>query len=288
MVNRIWEQLFGQGLVETVEDFGTQGAVPTHPQLLDYLAWQFMHTYKWSVKSLIREIVHSHTYQQRVQVSPGLMEKDPYNRLLARGSRYRLSGEQVRDQALAVACLLQENMQGPSAMPFQPEGIWQVVYSGITWQTKPEDAFRRGVYTYTRRTTPYPSLITFDAPSREFCVNRRIRTNTPLQAMVTLNDTVYVVAARGLANQMLHAQATSHEEKIAFGYALCMGKPAPTAKIAPLAQLYHTAKLHFLQDEQALAKLLGTPYGTALSAEQGALTIVANALLNLDEFLTRE
>ncbi|MDQ3395729.1 MAG: DUF1553 domain-containing protein, partial [Bacteroidota bacterium] len=183
MVNRLWAQLFGTGIVETQEDFGSQGFAPSHPELLDWLAQQFMNEHNWSIKKQLKQIVMSATYQQSSKVSPELLQKDPGNYLLARGPRVRLNAEQVRDQSLAVSGLLSKKMLGPSVMPPQPEGVWQVVYSGLEWKTSEgEDKYRRALYTFWRRTSPYPSMTTFDSPSREFCVPRRFNTNTPLQA----------------------------------------------------------------------------------------------------------
>ena len=201
LVNRLWEQLFGKGIVETTEDFGTQGSPPSHPELLDYLARQAVDTHEWRVKEILKEIVMSATYRQSSKTTPDRLEKDPYNRLLSRGARFRLSAEQIRDQSLAVSGLLETKFGGKSVMPPQPEGIWNVVYSNHKWETKPEDKYRRGLYTFWRRTTPYPSMTSFDSPSREFCVSRRIRTNTPLQALVTLNDPVYLETSMSFASE---------------------------------------------------------------------------------------
>ena len=205
-VNRFWEQLFGTGIVETVEDMGTQGIPPTHRELLDYLAVEFMETDHWSVKKLLKRLVMSATYRQQSSATPAMLAKDPFNKLLARGPRVRLSAEAVHDQALAVSGLLSHKMYGPSVMPVQPDGIWQSPYDGESWkQSTGEDLHRRALYTYWKRTAPYPSMVTFDSPSREFCQLRRLRTNTPLQALVTLNDPVYVEAAR--ATGRVHARS---------------------------------------------------------------------------------
>ena len=194
-VNRYWEQIFGHGIVETSEDFGTQGERPVHPELLDWLATEFM-AGGWSLKAIQRLMVTSATYRQSSHVTPELQEHDPYNRLLARGPRFRIEAEMVRDVALSAAGLLSAKMGGPSVFPDQPEGVWANPYSDAKWTTSEgEDRYRRGLYTFIRRTSPYPSLLTFDAPSREFCTVRRVRTNTPLQALTTLNDPVYVEAA---------------------------------------------------------------------------------------------
>lgn len=198
-VNRIWARLFGSGIVRTEEDFGTQGAPPTHPHLLDWLATEFQRG-GWDMKSILRTILMSATYRQSSHVSPELRAADPENRLLARGPAFRLPAEIVRDQALAASGLLSSKVGGPPVMPWQPEGIWQVVYSHRRWETSPgEDRYRRALYTLWRRTAPYPSMTTFDAPSGETCTLRRVRTNTPLQALVTLNDPTLLEAAQQLA-----------------------------------------------------------------------------------------
>jgi hypothetical protein len=174
-VNRFWEQIFGIGLVETLEDFGTQGFTPTHPALLDYLAVKFMTEYQWKPKQLLKEMVMSATYQQDSKANPDLLEKDPMNRFLARGPRVRLSAEQIRDQALLVSGLLSPKMYGKSVMPYQPDGIWNTPYSSMAWKTsEKDDQYRRALYTYWRRSTPYPSMITFDGANRDICLARRI------------------------------------------------------------------------------------------------------------------
>ena len=325
MVNRFWEQLFGAGIVETVEDFGSQGAPPSHPQLLDWLAYQLMHQYDWSMKQLLKEMVMSATYRQSSVASAVLLSLDPANRLLARGPRVRLSAEQVRDQALAVGNLLSDKMYGPAVMPPQPPGVWQVVYNGGKWTTSEgEDRYRRAVYTYWRRTSPYPSMISFDAPSREFCSTRRISTNTPLQALVTLNDPVYVEAAQGLGAQMKRARGKV-EEQISFGYQRAMFKPISEKKLEALATLYQDVDQYFEQHPDEIEKMLADPAAAfniaeadytdegegmeeeidmeVPEAEEAAqrwpctgkdcqqlatFTVVANTILNLDEFITKE
>lgn len=281
MVNRLWAQLFGRGIVETQEDFGSQGFAPSHPALLDWLAHQFMYQHNWSIKKQLKQIVLSAAYQQSSKVTPELVKLDPANYLLARGPRLRLTAEQVRDQALFVSGLLSDKMYGPSVMPLQPDGVWQVVYSGLNWITSPgEDQYRRALYTYWRRTSPYPSMITFDGPSREFCVPRRITTNTPLQALTTLNDEVYLEAAQALAQRMMHAGRV--EEQIKQGYRLAMVKEIDPAKLHDLQQLYKEALLQYEKDPEAAEKMVGKK-----DAALAALTVVANAIMNLDEFLTK-
>ena len=283
MVNRLWAELFGTGIVETLSDFGSQGYLPSHPELLDWLALQFMNEHEWSIKKQLKQLVMSATYRQSSNVSPDLQRLDPKNRLLARGPRTRLTAEQVRDQALAVAGLLSDKMYGPSVMPPQPEGLWQVVYSGLEWQTSEgEDKYRRALYTYWRRTNPYPSMIAFDAPSREVCVVERINTNTPLQALVTLNDPVYVEAAKGLAKRILEKTPNDIEQQLKTGYRLAMHQDIGTEKLEDLKYLYQETKVHFQQHPKEAEELTGEQ-----NTEFATLTIVSNAIMNLDEFLTK-
>ncbi|MGV3587490.1 MAG: DUF1553 domain-containing protein [Adhaeribacter sp.] len=289
-VNRFWEQLFGYGLVESLEDFGSQGTKPSHPELLDWLALNFQHEQGWQVKKLLKLLVLSHTYQQSSKTTPELTQKDPANRLLARGPRVRLTAEQIRDQSLAVGGLLSSKMYGRSVMPPQPEGVWQVVYSGMKWETSPgEDAFRRAVYTFWRRSVPYPSLQTFDAAGREICVSRRIRTNTPLQALVTLNDTVYMLAAQGLARKMQQA-GKSPEAQIISGYEAALFRKPVTLKLKALTKLYQQADIYYSQRPRELSQFIGKEAASQNPAPRqlAALTLVANAILNLDEFVMKE
>jgi hypothetical protein len=291
VVNRLWEQLFGTGLVQTSEDFGTQGEPPSHPALLDWLASELMRR-DWSLKSTLRLIVTSATYRQSSECSPEFQSKDPYNRLLARGPRFRLKAEMIRDQALAVSGLLSAKLYGESVMPPQPEGIWQVVYSNDTWKTSQgADRYRRGVYTFWRRTSPYPAMTTFDAPSREFCVVRRMRTNTPLQALITLNDEVYIEAAQALARRMMAEAGPSPTERAAYGVRLCVAREAKPEEVRRLIELYESELAHFRGDPEAARQLATVPLGAAPPdgdlAELAAWTVVGNVLLNLDETLTK-
>jgi hypothetical protein len=285
VVNRFWEQFFGMGLVETLEDFGTQGDVPANQELLDWLALQFMNEYQWSMKKLVKAIVMSATYQQDSRLSEELRQRDPDNRLLARGPRIRLSAEQVRDQALAVSGLLSTKMFGKSVMPYQPEGVWNSVYSGEYWkQSEGEDRYRRSVYTYIKRTSLYPAMMMFDASTREVCVSRRIRTNTPLQALVTLNDSSFVVAARHLALRMMKDEATPAEQ-IKSGYKRLLVRDLPQKKFEILYALYKKAMDEYSTNAEATMKLTADK---GSSPQLAALTVVANAMLNLDEVLTKE
>jgi hypothetical protein len=289
MVNRLWEQLFGAGIVETLEDMGTQGAAPTHKELLDYLAYRFMNEDNWSIKKLLKEIVMSATYRQDSKASPELLQKDPYNKLYARGSRVRLSAEQIRDQALAISGLLSDKMYGPPVMPWQPAGIWHSPYNDNSWETsKGQDQYRRAIYTFWKRTAPYPSMIAFDGASREVCTSRRILTNTPLQALVTLNDSVYLEASRNLAYRMLNggAAAKSPQEIINKGYQLAMLKPIPRLKMEVLKNLYETSYRHYKTDADETCEIIGMAYKDNNPAT-AAWIIVAGALLNLDEVITK-
>ncbi|MBO0938173.1 DUF1553 domain-containing protein [Fibrella sp. HMF5335] len=284
-VNRFWEQLFGTGLVETVEDMGTQGIQPTHRELLDWLATTFVQEDGWKMKALLKRIVLSSTYRQRSDVTKQLVREDPYNHYFARGPRVRLAAEQVRDQALVVSGLLSRKMYGPSVMPMQPDGIWQSPYSGESWVlAKGEDAHRRALYTYWKRTAPYPSMITFDSPSREFCQIRRLRTNTPLQALVTLNDPVYVEAAQRLADYMaIHGKTPAQQLQAGF-HRLMLRELAPK-KLAILTKLYQDTEVYYAQNPAEAGKLLAS---ATASPKQAALTVTANAMMNLDEVITKD
>ncbi len=279
-VNRVWAELFGIGIVETLEDFGSTGMAPSHPELLDFLALRFQGEQRWSLKALLRELVLSAAYRQDHRATPALLAKDPRNRLLSRGPRTRLTAEMVRDQSLAAAGLLSRKMGGPPVMPPQPDGVWQVVYNGSQWVTpQGEDRYRRGLYTYWRRTSPYPSFMTFDASSREVCNARRVVTNTPLQALVTLNDPVYFEAAQSLAKRMF-AAADNTEARIAWAFTAVTSDPARPETIARLAQLHADALAQYTANP-ALAKKAASDPATA------ALTLVASTILNLDEALTK-
>jgi len=283
LVNRIWDQLFGRGIVSTLEDMGTQSEPPTHPELLDYLAYKTIHEYQWSMKSLIKEIVTSKTYRQSSAVSPELFQKDPKNQWYARGPRFRLSAEQIRDQALAASGLLSKKMYGKPVMPVQPEGIWQTVYNGESWvESEGEDKYRRGVYTFLKRTSPYPSFISFDAGSREVCLGKRIVTNTPLQALVTLNDPVFIDAAKNLANLYWKKGDQIPEKSISLMYQNLVYEPISKAKLATMLDLFSSAKETFEASPEEREKFYANS-----SSELAALSVVANALMNLDEFLTK-
>lgn len=286
MVNRVWEQLFGVGLVETLEDLGTQGAEPTHRELLDHLAFRFMHEWNWSVKKLVREIALSQTYRQDARISKELLEKDPANKLYARSVRVRLSAEALRDQALAASGMLSAKMFGPSVMPWQPQGVWLSPWNGAEWkQSAGEDAYRRSLYTYWKRTAPYPSMVTFDGVGREVCTPRRIRTNTPLQALATLNDSVYLEASRKLA-LLMQKSGGSLARQIDAGYQKLLFQPISAAKLGALQQLYLQALQQYRKDHAGACEMVGMN-NEHNTPETAAMVVVANALLNLDEVITR-
>lgn len=291
-VNRFWGQIFGTGLVRTPEEFGSQGEPPTHPQLLDWLAVEFVDS-GWDMKKLLKLMVTSGTYRQSGRVTPELLAKDPDNALLSRGPRFRLSAEMVRDQALAVSGLLSAKMYGPSVKPPQPAfGLSAAFGSSMDWKTSTgDDRYRRGLYTEWRRTNPYPSMTAFDAPSREACTIRRVRTNTPLQALVTLNDPVYVECAQALARKMLSAGATP-AERVAAGFRACLMRAPTNPESARLVQLYEAARSQYASNLADAVKLATDPLGPlppgVSASETAAWTVVANVLLNLDEmFLKR-
>jgi len=286
MVNRLWEQLFGTGIVETLEDMGTQGMEPTHRELLDYLSWQFMHNYKWSMKRLIKELVMSATYRQDSRISDELKEKDLFNKLYARGPRIRLSAEQLRDQLLSVSMALSPEMYGKGVMPWQPEGIWNSPYNSAKWENATDDdRYRRAVYTYWKRSAPYPSMITFDGAQRVVCNPRRIRTNTPLQALVTLNDSAYIDLARHFVDRMQQQKEQHVNEQIAQGYEWIMYKPIPAEKLKILSNLYQTAFDEYKKHPDRMTSLVGDKHKK--NTESAALLVVANTMFNLDEVVTK-
>jgi len=321
IMNRFWEQIFGIGLVETSEDFGTQGEPPSHPKLLDWLATEFMSvppasrreeasteagdarlsssaarqdaggTFAWDMKRMLKLIVTSAAYRQSSKVTSELYQRDPYNRLLARGPRRRLEAEMVRDAALTVSGLLSRKLGGAPVMPPQPDGIWQVVYSGDKWETsKGEDKYRRGLYTFWRRTSPYPSMVSFDAPSREFCVVRRTRSNTPLQALTLLNDPVYVECAQALARRMLSEGGTTAEERAAFGLRACLAREPRADETKRLVALAEKQLVRYRDDGAGATNFLKFAGAAepAQAAELASWTVVANVLLNLDEFVMKQ
>ena len=290
-VNRIWEQIFGLGLVPTVEDLGTQGDLPSHAELLDYLAVTWQQEDDWSMKKLLRRILSSETYRRSSRIIESQQIRDPQNRWLARSPRVRLPAETIRDQALAIGGLLSPKMHGPPVYPPQPDGVWQVVYNGSQWPTSTgEDRVRRSIYTYWRRTAPYPAMLIFDSPDRQVCNSRRIRTNTPLQALVTLNDPVYLEAAGGLA----HRSLTMHENSTDFlrhAFRLATCRFPDDEEFATLNRYFEEERHRFTENPQQASQLLESVRWPQTSAEDlpknAALVMVANVILNLDEVLVR-
>lgn len=281
-VNRIWEQLFGRGIVETLEDFGTQGIAPTHLKLLDHLTWKFMHEFQWSTKKLIKYIVSSATYQQASISTEKQLKIDPQNKLLAHGPRVRLTAEQIRDQALVVSGVFNPKMYGPSVMPYQPEGIWKSPYNSRKWiQSEGDEQYRRAIYTYWKRTSPYPSMLIFDAMAREVCNSRRISTNTPLQALVTLNDSVYVEASIHFAERMIE-NGSEAKDQIKYGYKIMMNKDISVEKLEVLLDLYDDLNGKNLIKMAAYQKT-----DSQAEKHEKSMIIVANTMLNLDEFLMK-
>jgi mono/diheme cytochrome c family protein len=293
-VNRIWAQLFGRGLVETEEDFGTQGSPPTHQNLLDWLAVEYIDR-GWDTKSLIRLIAKSATYRQSSRVTKEAIQKDRDDRLLGRAPRFRLEAELVRDQALALSGLLTHRMKGPSVFPPQPEPARRGAAKNPdpAWPTaRGENRYRRGIYTFWRRSDPYPSMAALDAPNRDVCAIRRVRTNTPLQAYVTLNDPAYVEAAQALARRILREGGRSSSDRCRYALGLCLVRPPEPRQVDQLLALLASAdEEYFRKDAKSAHVMAKAPYARASDAqdeaELAAWTVVANVLLNLDGVLTK-
>jgi hypothetical protein len=287
MVNRIWEEIFGNGLAETVEDLGTQGSPPTHLELLNWLSWKFMNDDKWSLKQLIKTIVMSATYRQSSLVTPQLLQKDPQNKYYARGARVRLSAEEIRDQALCIANVMSNKMYGPGVMPYQPNGIWLSPWNGQSWvQSKGEDQYRRAVYTYWKRSAAYPSMLTFDGVSREVCTARRIRTNTPLQALVTMNDSVFTDLSRKFALLIKSKTGDNADKQIQTGFKLATYHDIDDKSAAALRHLYDVAYKQFKTNPASTNEFMAGVNNRDDPAT-AALTVVANAIFNLDEVVTK-
>jgi hypothetical protein len=296
-VNRFWQMYFGVGIVKTQEDFGVQGEPPVHPELLDWLALEFIRS-GWDIRAMQRLIVTSSTYRQSSTVTPALHEKDPENRLLARGPRFRLPAEMIRDTALAASGLLNDAIGGPSVLPYQPAGIWEELafgdgFSGQSYeQSHGKDLYRRGMYTLWKRTAPPASLATFDAPDREKCTARRAQTNTPLQALVLLNDPTYVEAARALAQRTLLEAGTDDKRRVAYAFKLATAREPSGKENGVLRELLQQERDTYRRDRQAAAKLVSVGESARDKrldvAELAAWTTVASTILNLDETVTKQ
>jgi hypothetical protein len=282
IVNRIWYQIFGKGLVLTLEDLGTQSEPPTHPALLDWLATDFITSKQWSLKAFIKMVLLSATYKQSSVIEKTKFAIDPQNLYYSRGPKLRLSAEEIRDQALYVSNLLSEKKYGPGVMPPQPEGIWEHAYLGNLWkESKGEDRYRRGIYTYLKRTSPYPSLISFDAGSREICLIRRSPSNTPLQALVTLNDPVFLEAAFQLASSQIEEPV---DKAIQNMYRKALYKDIDPEALNLLETLFNEAYQDFDQTSEKLQNFFNQE--SVIDKKLASLAIIANAIMNLDEFLT--
>ena len=294
-VNRFWQAIFGTGLVRTSEDFGAQGEAPSHPELLDWLAGEFIRS-DWDVKGLLRLFVTSATYRQSSKLTQTLLERDPSNRLLARGPRFRLQAEFVRDQALVAAGLLSDKIGGPSVRPYHPPGLYEQITAGNGTnqyvQGKGEDLRRRSMYTYWKRSVPHPGMLTFDAPFRESCTLRRPRTNTPLQALNLMNDPTYVEAARCVAERMLKQGGASLEARLVYGTRLLLARNPQAAELGVLRRAYERNKKSFQSDPAAAKALLAVGSQSVDvgidPAELAAYTAVVSVVLNSDEWITKE
>jgi hypothetical protein len=295
-VNHFWQMYFGLGIVKTSEDFGSQGDPPSNQDLLDWLATEFIRS-KWDVKAMQRLIVTSAVYRQASAVTPELLERDPENRLLSRGPRFRLPAEMVRDNALAVSGLINPKVGGPSVLPYQPKGLWEEMafagdFSAQTYvQSHGADLYRRSMYTFVKRTVPYPGLNTFDAPDREKCTARRGVTNTPLQALILMNDPTYVEAARAFAERDLHEAKPTEEDRISYAFRLATDRDPSPKELEILHNLYHKEIGHFDTDRKAAEKLVAVgesrPQGKYDPAELAAWTLVTSTILNMDETITK-
>jgi hypothetical protein len=296
-VNRYWQTYFGYGIVKTQEDFGVQGEPPTHPELLDWLATEFIRT-GWDVRAMQRLIVTSATYRQSSKTTAALVEKDPENRLLARGPRLRMPAEMVRDTALAASGLLNDAIGGPSVLPYQPKGLWEELAFGDGFsaqsyeQSHGPDLYRRGMYTLWKRTAPPASLATFDAPDREKCTARRAQTNTPLQALVLMNDPTFVEASRALAERALREGGKDAKSRLTYAFRLATARKPSGKELNVLRTLLNGRYKTFRQDRQAALKLLAVGESprnrTFDAAEFAAYTTVASVIFNLDETITKQ
>jgi hypothetical protein len=293
LVNRLWKLLFGQGIVKTLDDFGTQGAPPTHPELLDWLALELVDS-GWNVKHVLRLMALSRTYRQTSHSSPELDRRDPANLWLARQGRFRLDAEMVRDNALAAAGLLSLRVGGPTVKPYQPAGYWSFLnFPKREWaDDHGEGQYRRGLYTFWQRTYLHPSLVAFDAPTREECTVERARSNTPLQALVVLNDPTYVEAARAFAARIVGEGGRTEAQRLGFAFRRALGRDPLPAEAALLQRLYQQHRQQYQADQPAARALLAVgdapaPAGIA-PAELAAWTSVARVIFNLHEMLTRD
>jgi hypothetical protein len=290
-VNRFWQNYFGVGLVKTVEDFGSQGEWPSNPELLDWLATEFME-HGWDMKALQKTIVSSATYRQSSVATPELLQKDPENRMLARGPRVRLSAEMIRDQALLVSGLLVEKLGGPSVKPYQPAGLWKELSGGDDYKPDHGDALhRRSLYTFWKRTAPPPMMMNFDAAGREACVVRDLRTNTPLQSLNLMNDVTFLEAARKMAERMMREGGRTPAERIAYGFEMATARRPGTKESKILINSFQYYRDLFQSDETSAQNYLAqgeAPRDEKLDTrELAAYASLASLILNLDSSLTK-
>ena len=297
-VNRYWAMFFGLGLVKTINDFGAQGEWPSHPELLDWLAVRFRDgdptaanpVAPWDVRALVRLIVSSKTYRQSAVASPEKLERDPYNRLLARSPRMQLDAEFVRDNALAVAGMLNAKIGGGSVKPYQPPGLWDGTDSTFV-QDHGDDLYRRGMYVFWRRSAHYPAFATFDAPNREVCTFTRQRTQTPLQSLVLMNDPAFVECARGLAQRVMREEPADLNHRLTRAFRLVLGRVPGADELATLQRSYDQQLAGFKSDVKAAEELLKVGESKVPEnldrVELAAMTAVANVLLNLNETITK-
>ncbi|MFN6138850.1 MAG: DUF1553 domain-containing protein [Planctomycetota bacterium] len=292
-VNRLWEQCFGVGIVRTSEDFGGSGEYPSNPELLDMLAMEFIES-QWDVRAMLKQIVLSKTYRQESRMTPELKLKDPENRFFARGPRHRLSAETIRDNALAISGLLVRKVGGPSVKPYQPAGLWEdvtVERRGKYVADTGEGLFRRGMYTFWKRTCPPPAMVSFDAPNREVCVARRSRTNTPLQALVLLNDPTYIEAARVFASDVLKSGGNDQLARLNYAYRKALARDIRPEEVPAMQELLELARSDFAEDSKRVDAYLSVGTvgisGEIPKLELAAWTVACSAILNLDETITK-
>ena len=291
-VNRVWKMMFGTGLSKVLDDLGAQGEWPTHPELLDWMAIEFMKS-RWDVQHVVRLIVTSATYRQASKVLPEMAERDPYNRMLSHQGRVRLEAEMVRDNALAISGLLVRKVGGPSVKPYQPAGYWDALnFPPRTWQADSgESEYRRGMYTFWQRTFPQPSLLAFDAPSREECTAERARSNIPQQALALLNDPSYVEASRAFAERMIREGGSDRQGRLVWAFEIAVSRRPTADEVRLLADLLEKHLTEYRADPEAAKKLLSVgqkPVATdILPADLAAWTSVARTILNLHETITR-
>ncbi|MEO6759685.1 MAG: DUF1553 domain-containing protein, partial [Saprospiraceae bacterium] len=296
VVNRFWQQLFGQGLVKTSDNFGLQGEFPSHPELLDWLAREFIDS-GWDTKALLEEMVLSATYRQDSSGTKESYARDPENRLLARGPRFRLPAEVIRDQGLQLAGLLKNHVGGPSVFPYQTKDLYKGIvvaadYPGTKWvESKGEGLYRRSLYTFWKRTVPHPTMTVFDAPDREFCIVRRSTTNTPLQALTLLNDPIYVEASRKLAERAYHEGGATPEARVAYAFRLATGRAPEPMETRTLMDTFDRMRTAYKTDDGAARAFLAVGAAKADAAippaDLAASAAVCNLILNLDEVITK-